>query len=266
MFANYVLPFFEFKIYFFPAHVLLMNLTDAVAFFGGFVTKDIYRRMGIGYHLFNKAISLSRGRKVVLESTWQMPQKYEKRGFVKEFNFYKVSGILRSWTESSSCGHQKPPWGTSYMIRPVKEDNIADVCMYDKSISGNNREPFLRKVLLNPNTIAYCAVSDRGDVLGLLAVRKVDLNRTSIFSFYASDYNIAEVLLRTVVSNPVVVGSALSLYIPEINPECMKLFQLCGLERDQSGQKVVRMSNKDFSENIPWQKVYSVCCVGYFNV
>ncbi len=243
--------------------VALLNLTDSEAYLTGFVTEPKHRRLGIGFQLFDKAISFAKGRRVMINSDPKVFEKYERYGFTREFYLHKMSGILTPWKECNTMDASCLP---NVVIGHVTEDNIQDICLYDERISGIKRKTFLRMILMASNTITACAFSNCGAVVGLLALCKVDSQQVKMFSFYANDAEIAGLLLREVVSKPTVRGCYLKLFLPEMNPESEKLFRLCGLERDSCGFKLARMNNRDSHTNIPWRSVFCICCSGYFYV
>ncbi len=212
--------------------------------------------MGIGFRLFEKAITLSQRRRVAIDSVQDMVETYEKRGFLKEFNLYLMSGTLALLPESKSTVP-----GVS--ICPVTKDNISELCLYDKSVSGIDRELFVRKVFLKSTTLATCAISNQGSVVGFLAVHKVDIKRVHIFSFYADDLNIAKLLLRDAAAQYSAPVSVVGLYVPEMNLESEKVFAMYGLQRDPDDTKVIRMTNKSSFEDVVWTKVFCVCCFGF---
>ncbi len=245
---------------FISAHVALFNSTDEVSYLTAFITRSKYRRLGVGFPVFEKAIELARHRRVVLDSVPGMSSTYEKRGFVIQFNFCKMQGALSPCYESSAPSCQKIP---KVFIQPVTEDNTSRICHYDRKISGIDRELFIRKVLLKSTTQATCAVTAQNVVVGLLVLHTVDSGHSNVFSFYADDLNIAKLLLQDVIAGQTTPMSLRGLFVPQVNPDSMKLFSMFGLKQDPADVRCPRMSNRNLADGLHWCKVFALCCFGY---
>ncbi len=56
------------------------------------------------------------------------------------------------------------------------------------------------------------------------------------------------------------------LFVPEVNPDSMTLFEMFGLQLDQGGIKrmsMMRMSNKNLPDSVHWHNVFAPCCYDY---
>ncbi len=165
---------------FISAHVALFNSTNEVSYLAAFITRCKYRRQGVGFRLFQKAMELAQHRRIVLDSVPSIASTYEKRGFCKQFNFCKMKGALAPCSESSAPSLQDIP---KVFIKPAAEVNMLRICQYDRKISGTDRELFIQKFLLKSTTQATCTITTQNVVVGLLVLHKVDSGHATYSPF-----------------------------------------------------------------------------------
>ena len=180
------------------SHIIAVKYPSHSAFIGMFIVTKEYRGKGYGRQTWDAAWkSLDRDYTIGLIAVTHMIPRYEKLGFHTVWNTFvaelDVQIVAKKLIDHKSRG------GVS--ITPAATVDLEKVCSYDASVFGTPRDCFIEKWINMPRNLCWVAVSEKGDVVGYIAVRQFISDKgkeiqLGLAPLYANNDQIAKSLLK----------------------------------------------------------------------
>ena len=181
------------------SHISAVKYPSHSAFIGAFIVAKEHRGKGYGRQTWDAAWkSLDRDYTIGLVAVTHTIPRYEKLGFHAVWNTFvaklDVQTVTKKLTDNKSLG------GVS--ITPAATVDLEKVRSYDALVFGTPRDRFIEEWINMPGNLCWVAVSDKGDVVGYIAVRQFTSDKgkeiqLGLAPLYANNDQIAKSLLKT---------------------------------------------------------------------
>ena len=177
-------------------------------FIGLYIVKPGWRGRGYGMQVWNAGLARLAGRTIGLDGVVAQQANYRKSGFALAYRNMRYAGT------SPGAGP------IDARIVPLSSRPFAEVAAYDRAFFADDRAPFLRAWLAQPQSKAY-AVVRQGGLAGYGVIRPA---RTGfkIGPLFADDPELADALYRALQAH-VPAGFTLCLDVPEGNVAAVAL-------------------------------------------
>ncbi|WP_349433747.1 GNAT family N-acetyltransferase [Pararhizobium sp. A13] len=184
------------------AALSLVRYDAAYAFLGFYMAHPDYRGQGIGFALWQRAISEAGNRTIGLDGVVAQQDNYRKSGFVYAHANFRYGGEVQ-------C--VEPPGTELVSVSPVHVPMLVD---YDARFCPARRDAFLREWLKPLSTRESFALIRNAEVLGYGTIRACREGH-KIGPLFADAETGADLIFRKLVTS--VGGGQIYLDIPEPN-------------------------------------------------
>lgn len=208
-------------------------------FLGFYICRKEYRNQGYGIQVWNGAIDYLGNRNIGLDGVVAQQENYKKSGFAFAYNNARYQ-----------CTSKPFPVSDPHIIS-VAECSIDEIIVYDKPFFPADRSKFLRCWLTQPESSAFVYKANN-TIQGYGMIRKCQTGY-KIGPLFADSFVIADTLFQTLV-NSIPVGVQVTLDIPEINPDAIKLVQKHEMVKSFS---TARMYTKT-PPKLPQERIYGI--------
>ena len=197
---------------------------------GLYLVKPDQRKKGYGLKTWNYAWSkIPKNCKLSLNAVKKMAPAYNKFGFETawmDYRFSFTSKKVLSFTLSPEC--------SDFTFTQYREADFESLFAYDTSVFGYPRKSFLQKLVIIQEFGGWTVSNESGEILGYCIVKMAAVGKLGwlVSPLYANNSTIARALLnkaaKFVLSQSETDSSLLTITVPEVNKEAMKLFMsLC---------------------------------------
>ena len=185
-------------------------------FIGFYICRPDRRGKGLGYRLWEHALSDLAGSCVGLDGVVDQQANYRKSGFVLAHRNIRCGGT------------PKLPAGRERTLRSLGGSDAASVAAFEqaKKLFPSDRTMFLRAWLSAPGTVAY-AIDDGADLSAYGAIRPCRIG-WKIGPLFAENFDDALAITRELL-RAVPDGEPVFLDVPEPNEEARRLATQLGL-------------------------------------
>lgn len=190
------------------AALSLVRFDATYAFLGLYIAHPDYRGQGIGFALWQKAVSSAGDRTIGLDGVVAQQDRYRKSGFVYAHANLRYGGQVQ-------C--VEPPGTGLVCVSPVHVPILVD---YDARFNPARRDAFLRKWLLPLATRKSVAFICNAQILGYGTIRACREGH-KIGPLFADTQTSADLIFRKLVTS--VGGGQIFLDIPEPNAAAQAL-------------------------------------------
>ncbi|CAN7165439.1 GNAT family N-acetyltransferase [Pararhizobium sp. LjRoot255] len=184
------------------AALSLVRYGEAYAFLGFYMAHPDYRGQGIGFTLWQKAVSAAGDRTIGLDGVVAQQDNYRKSGFAYAHANFRYGGEVQ-------C--TEPPGTELVSVSPVHVPMLID---YDARFNPARRDAFLREWLKPLSTRESFALIRNAEVLGYGTIRACREGH-KIGPLFADTETGADLIFRKLVTS--VGGGRVYLDIPEPN-------------------------------------------------
>lgn len=184
------------------AALSLVRYGETYAFLGFYMAHPDYRGQGIGYALWQEALSRVGARTIGLDGVVAQQDNYRKSGFAYAHANFRYGGEVQ-------CA--APPGTEIVSVSPVHMPLVID---YDARFNPARRETFLREWLKHRDTRESFAMIRNGTALAYGTIRACR-EGFKIGGLFAETESNADLLFRKLVAS--VGGGQIFLDIPEPN-------------------------------------------------
>lgn len=184
------------------AALSLVRYGEAYAFLGFYMAHPDYRGQGIGFTLWQKAVSAAGDRAIGLDGVVAQQDNYRKSGFAYAHANFRFGGEVQ-------C--TEPPGTELVSVSPV---HVAMLIDYDARFNPVRRDAFLREWLKPFSTRESFALIRNAEVLGYGTIRACR-EGYKIGPLFADTETGADLIFRKLVTS--VGGGRVYLDIPEPN-------------------------------------------------
>lgn len=184
------------------AALSLVRYDESYAFLGLYMAHPDYRGQGIGFALWQRAISEAGNRSIGLDGVVAQQDNYRKSGFVYAHANFRYGGEVQ-------C--VEPPGTELVSVSPVHVPMLVD---YDARFNPARRDVFLREWLKALETRESFALIRNAEVLGYGTIRACREGH-KIGPLFADTETGADLIFRKLVTS--VGGGPIYLDIPEPN-------------------------------------------------
>ena len=194
---------------------------------GLYLVKPEHRKKGYGLKTWNYAWSkIPKSCKLSLCCAMKSVPMYRKFGFETawmDYRFSFTSKKVLSFTLSPEC--------SDFTFIQYREADFESLFAYDTSVFGYPRKSFLQKLVTIQEFGGWTVSNESGEILGFCIVKlsAVDKFGWLLSPLYANNSTIARALLnkaaKFVLSQSETDSSLLTITVPEVNKEAVKLFK-----------------------------------------
>jgi hypothetical protein len=190
------------------ACISAVNYDDSFGFLGLYIVRPGFRGRGHGLAIWDAAMGHHGNRNVGLDGVPDQQANYAKSGFVLAHRNIRYEGAAST------------PAGPSSDLGEVRAIPFEQLSAYDRRLFPADREAFLRRWIILPDSHALASVED-GKLTGYAVIRKC---RTGykIGPLFADNEDIAESLF-TALTGHLDAGTPVYLDVPELNPAAVRL-------------------------------------------
>jgi len=192
------------------ASISVVSYGSRSAFLGFYIVRPEWRGRGYGFRLWRYALAQTQVRPVGLDGVIAQVHTYERAGFTSAYR--NIRYVIRA---------RETAWGDGE-ARPIDDADLPSVWAYDQGVFGASREEFLAAWLRRHDTSARL-IEKNGRVAGYGAIRPA-LDGFRVGPLFADGPESAASLLGALLV-VVPTGSAVSLDVPDVNPEAKHLAQ-----------------------------------------
>jgi len=183
-------------------------------FIGLYIVKPGWRGRGYGMQVWKAGLARLAGRTIGLEGVVAQQSNYRKSGFALAYRNLRYAGTSPGPGRVDAC------------IVPLSSRPFAEVAAYDRALFPDDRAPFLRAWLAQPQSKAYAVVRG-GAIAGYGVIRPAHAGY-KIGPLFADDAELAEGLFGALQAH-VPAGAAVCLDVPEGNVAAVALAERHGL-------------------------------------
>jgi GNAT superfamily N-acetyltransferase len=221
------------------AALSLVRYGEAYAFLGFYMAHPDYRGQGIGFTLWQKAVSAAGDRTIGLDGVVAQQDNYRKSGFAYAHANFRYGGEVQ-------C--TEPPGTELVSVSPVHVPMLID---YDARFNPARRDAFLREWLKPLSTRESFALIRNAEVLGYGTIRACREGH-KIGPLFADTETGADLIFRKLVTS--IGGGRVYLDIPEPNAAARAL---CDRYNLKPVFETARMYRGQAPE-LPLERIYGI--------
>jgi hypothetical protein len=131
------------------ATISVVKYGDSFGFLGFYIVKPEVRGKGYGIQIWNAGLALLEGRTIGLDGVLDQQDNYKKSGFKLAYRNIRYQGTGGGYFPNDS------------RIAPLSTLPLDEICAYDKPFFPDNRKPFLRCWIDQPQSAALGILRNR---------------------------------------------------------------------------------------------------------
>ncbi|KAJ7388261.1 hypothetical protein OS493_038910 [Desmophyllum pertusum] len=178
-----------------PGFVFLAKYVENYGHIGCYLVRKEYRGKGYGLKIFNAALAnVKPSRSIGLYAVQDKEQMYQRSGFHSHFNGGRLVFHLPTAVVCFSESLEQ----SSVKVKCIDQVDQKALFMYDSSVFGFERHPFLSKWLCVTGSRAHAAINKEGAIVGYVVARPTFVKEDGyrIGPLFADSESIAEMLLK----------------------------------------------------------------------
>ncbi|KAJ7388260.1 hypothetical protein OS493_038909 [Desmophyllum pertusum] len=173
----------------------LVKYGDNYVHIGAYVVHKEYRGKGYGLKIFNAAVeSVKPSRSIGLSALQDKEQMYQRSGFHSHFN----GGVFAFHLPTAVVCFSESLEQSPVTVKCIDQVDQKALFMYDSSVFGFERHPFLSKWLCVTGSRAHAAINKEGAIVGYVVARPTFVKEDGyrIGPLFTDSESIAEMLLK----------------------------------------------------------------------
>jgi hypothetical protein len=190
------------------ATVSVVKYGDSFGFLGLYIVKPEVRGKGYGFQIWNAGLALLKGRTVGLDGVLDQQDNYKKSGFTLAYRNIRYQGTGGGYLPTDS------------RIVQLSTLNFDEICAYDKPFFPDNRKPFLRCWIDQPQSTALGLLRNRK--LAGYGVLRICRSGYKVGPLFADSPEFAEHLFSALKAHAP-EGAPIFLDTPEVNTAAVDL-------------------------------------------